>query len=103
MADGVIVGFSLDMSSCTINGQLNADKFSYLFDQDCYGYIDVNGTTLPNKEVNCGNTEPPVFRDGTCIVHNNNNEMTDIFPIVFHDGIVEPFTRPARYVLTTSK
>ena len=105
MADGVIFAFSRSAQGCTITGQLNATKYGELnsTSANCRGYIDVNGTTLPNKEVNCGSTETAGFQDGTCIVHNNNNEMTDIFPVVFHDGQVEPYTRPARYVLTTSK
>ena len=29
--------------------------------------------------------------------------MTDIYPVRFHDGIVEPATAAARYVLKTAK
>ena len=70
------------------------------------GFIDVNGVTLPNREVNCGqgtsgtattNVETP------CTVKNDANHMTDVFPIVFHDSTVEPASDAAKYVLTSAK
>ena len=73
----------------------------------CIGFIDVNGTTLPNKEVACGksateftatkNVETP------CTVKNDAKHMTDVFPVVFHDATVEPASDAAKYVLTSSK
>ena len=69
----------------------------------CLGFIDVNGATLPNKEVSCsaGTTSRKVQEP--CPVKNDANHMTDIFPIVFHDATVEPASNAAKYVLTTSK
>ena len=77
----------------------------------CLGYIDVNGATLPNKEVNCATapaTGEAVASTGTiatttCVVANDANHMTDIYPVAIHDATVEPFTAAAKYVLTTSK
>ena len=40
---------------------------------------------------------------GSCIVRNNATDMGDIFPVVFHDGTVEPLTNAARYVLQQAK
>ena len=57
LADGSIVGFHKDAGACElpIGTQLTgtvitgADGLA-----KCVGFIDVNGVTLPNKEVNCG-------------------------------------------------
>ena len=59
---------------------------------------------LVNKEVKCtsGSTTTTV-NDTACYVKNNANDMTDVFPIVFHDATVEPASNAAKYVLTTSK
>ncbi len=67
----------------------------------CTGFIDVNGASLPNEETKCsvGTTTKNVEAD--CIV--KNKDMKDIFPIIFHDSIVEGATNAARYVLQTTK
>ena len=124
LADGSLVVFSRDMTAChkTISGTVTG--------QNCVAFIDVNGTTLPNREVSCqaaaggegeqqqgqgqqgqqgqegqegqqqqGETVPQT----TCLVPNDASHMTDIFPVIFHDATVEPFTEAGRYVLTTSK
>jgi len=74
----------------------------------CIGYIDVNGITLPNAEVNCSkvnNADVAIaLTPGTpCEVKNNATNLTDIFPVVFHDATVEPATNAAKYVLTSTK
>ena len=78
----------------------------------CLGFIDVNGKTLPNKEVTCskdasGNalTSPTATLnpDQACTVPNDSAHMTDIFPVVFHDATVEPATDAAKAVLATAK
>ena len=38
-----------------------------------------------------------------CVVKNDSAHMTDIFPVRFHDGIVEPTTVAGRYILRTTK
>ena len=108
LADGSIVAFPKDAMGCTlnlgevVNGTSLAGGLS-----GCIGFIDVNGTTLPNKEVACGksateftatkNVEKP------CTVKNDAKHMTDVFPVVFHDATVEPASDAAKYVLTSSK
>ena len=78
----------------------------------CLGYIDVNGKTLPNKEVTCseagsasGSEANKAVLDpsAACTVASDSAHMTDIFPIVFHDATVEPATDAAKTVLATAK
>lgn len=60
------------------------------------------GTNLPNKEVSCSfGTNSLAVND--CVVKNDSAHMTDIFPVRFHDGIVEPTTAAGRYILRTTK
>ena len=97
--------FDLGDLSCTVPidkslFQAIEDSPSRLLGWDCVGYIDVNGKALPNKEVQCSNTTTAVSND-ICIV--DNKTMGDIFPIIMHDGIVEPLTNAGRYVLNTTK
>ncbi|MBQ8460519.1 prepilin-type N-terminal cleavage/methylation domain-containing protein [bacterium] len=67
----------------------------------CTGVIDINGAAGPNKEVECSNDTTAYKPDNPCIV--KNSDITDIFPVVFHDDIVEPATNAAKYVLNTAK
>ena len=121
LADGSLVVFSQDMTGCHRNIDGSFDG------ANCVGYIDVNGTTLPNREVSCDGEEQqqqgagamlvqPAYAEGggegeeeaeeannNCFVPNDARHMTDIFPIRFHDGAVEPASPAARYVLSTSK
>ncbi|MBQ8458744.1 type II secretion system protein [bacterium] len=111
LADGSIVAFYKDAKACElpIGTQLTdaviGDSGAL---KDCVGFIDVNGATLPNKEVTCTddtkNTAANLLKvQEPCAVKNDANHMTDIFPIVFHDATVEPASAAAKYVLTTSK
>lgn len=68
----------------------------------CLGFIDVNGPTLPNKEVSCSSGSNSLKKHD-CIVKNDAQHMTDIYPIRFHDQIVEPASAAARYVLKSAK
>ena len=100
LADGSVVAFNSAIASCTleIGGDITA------LDAKCRGFIDVNGPTLPNKEVRCSTAAGAIASSvGACIVRNNAADMGDIFPVVFHDGTVEPLTDAARYVLNQSK
>ncbi len=116
MADGSIVGFKAAAAGCelpigtqltdTILGRAAAANAPGLL--NCRGFIDVNGATLPNKEVTCTdpskNTAANLLKvQEPCSVKNDANHMTDVFPIVFHDATVEPASAAAKYVLTTSK
>lgn len=134
LADGSLVVFNNQAHNCHkgVAGHLGSGEDDaegvVNVDASCYGYIDVNGTTLPNQPVRCGagageeSTNnffgQPAYADesaaavdiaeaydgeDTCTVPNDANHMRDVFPIVFHDGTVEPLSRAARYVLTTAK
>lgn len=69
---------------------------------DCVGFIDVNGINLPNKEVTCSSGVNSLLKNN-CIVKNDAEHMTDIYPVRIHDGIVVPATAAARYILKTAK
>ena len=103
LADGSIVGIHPSASNCTLNiGESLNDKLT-AGAPACTGFIDVNGVTLPNKEVRCSEGTTSSAVNDSCVVNNNANDMTDVFPIYFHDATVEPATNAAKYVLTTSK
>lgn len=113
LADGSIVGFGDDIGHCSIYSKhsnqkpfnnletaLNDDEFVYF----CVCFIDVNGSSLPNKEVTCSDgTKTKLTPNKPCIVKNDANHMTDIYPIVFYDHTVAPATNAAAYVLHTAK
>ena len=104
LADGSIIGFKKGALGCElpVGTQMTGN---WITNHDiCTGFIDVNGSTLPNKEVSCSDgkdTDETV--ETPCVVKNNANDMTDVFPIVFHDATVEPATNAAKYVLTSAK
>ena len=109
LADGSIVAFPAVAVGCTL--ELGQDIQTAIAAggslENCIGFIDVNGTTLPNKEVTCGTAAA----SGTstrnintpCTVKNDAKHMTDVFPVVFHDATVEPASDAAKYVLTSAK
>ena len=111
LADGSIVAFSPDAAGCElpIGTQMNSTWIEG--HKKCLGLIDVNGATLPNKEVTCteggtGNSAANTASTAVetpCVVKNNAKNMTDVFPIVFHDATVEPASDAAKYVLTSAK
>ncbi len=112
LADGSLVAFNKDAKSCTLNpGETLTNDLLKTTGTDtarglaqCVGFIDVNGTTLPNKEVKCKEgTTTTLTGETVCEVPNDAAHMTDVFPVVFHDATVEPATNAAKYVLTTSK
>ena len=108
LADGSIVAFDKKAAACElpIGTQLTDTIIKAGVLKDCTGFIDVNGVTLPNKEVSCGTgaTNTATQKVQTpCTVKNDANHMTDVFPIVFHDATVEPASDAAKYVLTSSK
>ena len=106
LADGSIVAFDTNAKGCElpIGTQLKADIITTNELKDCRGFIDVNGVTLPNKEVSCTEGDTATANVETpCAVKNDANHMTDVFPIVFHDSTVEPASNAAKYVLTSSK
>ena len=126
LADGSIFAFNKDAVGCEVplGAQLNKDSFTATANEfnadgslktlglkNCMGFIDVNGATLPNKEVTCsavptgGGTvdKASLNVDKPCTVKNDAKHMTDVFPVVIHDATVEPASDAAKYVLTSSK
>ncbi len=109
LADGSIIAFSNAAKSganqdCALPLGTRMNAAWITAHPQCMGFIDVNGTTLPNKEVSCttdASTSTAV--ETPCIVKNDAKHMTDVFPVVFHDATLEPASNAAKYVLTTSK
>ncbi len=90
-ADGAIVAFNPNAKNCGIGvGQTLTNEKLTTNLANCIGFIDVNGTTPPNKEVQCAEGTTTISANTTCKV--TNGSMGDIFPVVFHDGAVEPAT-----------
>ena len=109
LADGSIVAFPAEAKGCTLELGQVVDKTALSTGslKGCVGFIDVNGTTLPNKEVACGKSATDLSAskavETPCTVKNDAKHMTDVFPVVFHDATVEPASDAAKYVLTSSK
>ena len=114
LADGSYVGFDPAAKECGLGAGnvLDGTVLSQPSGEDdeggglanCIGFIDVNGPTPPNKEVTC-NTESDTALNpsSTCDVARTGSKIGDIFPIVFHDGVVEPASNAAKMVLTRGK
>lgn len=107
LSDGTIVAFHANLGyvPCTLPiGDINQDVYltGNAYMSDCTGFIDVNGATLPNKEVSCSSGSNSLSSN-SCIVRNDAYHLTDVYPIRFHDGIIEPATAAARYVLRSAK
>lgn len=74
------------------------------FQKYCIGFIDVNGASLPNKEIRCSDGKShTVDIDAECVVPNKANYMNDVFPVMMYDATVAPASAAARYVLNTTK
>lgn len=112
LADGTLVGFrSVSFSrGCSLKTGENLSKLlqygsTHRSDSSsfhkCTGFIDVNGFSLPNEETLCSIGTTSFDFEEDCTV--KNKDIKDIFPIVFHDSIVEGATNAARYVLQTAK
>ncbi len=103
LADGSMLGVQAGAKNCTI--PVGQSLASYSTDENlktCYALIDVNGVTLPNKEVTCTSGTNSIINSSNttgCEVKRDNH-LTDVFPIVFHDGTAEPLTTAAVGVFT---
>lgn len=109
LSDGSMLVFNKNLTGCvlppgkTLN-YVDGTEHKRLLGDQCYAFIDINGPTLPNKEIVCdsGYTDP--FNIGAeCDVTSDFNRSADIYPIVFHDGSAEPATNAARTILQTTK
>ena len=67
-ADGTSFGYLIADKNCTKTAP-------------CYGFIDVNGKTGPNKQI------------------ESADAVQDVFPVLYYDQTVEPATAAAREVL----
>ncbi len=108
LADGALFVFNKAANACTVEpGEDPADYVGTLADTDgCVGWIDVNGATMPNAESLCVETGVTgLYADAskTCTVKSDAAHTRDIYPVVFHDGIVEAATYAGRAVLSTAK
>lgn len=106
LADGTIIAFSLDVGqvSCTNTiGKSPSISSDGNWGTACYGFIDVNGISLPNKEVRCtsGTNKNDAIGPGDCIV--SSKDVTDIFPFVIFDGSATPMTSAGWFILNNSK
>ena len=107
LADGSIFAFNSAATNCTVApGTDPKAAINTLNTAGCIGYIDVNGTAMPNAEIRCkGNANAALYKTGAsdCQVPNDAAHMKDIFTVVYHDGIVEPASNASRYVLSAAK
>ncbi len=88
-ADGTSFSYSVYADKC-----VNEDS------PYCIGFIDVNGKTGPNIEVECTNNPGKVTapdEDTACEVEASG--VTDIYPVRFYGQTVVPATDAARAVL----
>lgn len=105
LSDGSIVAFDPNAKGCEIPIGIPMTQNVIIQHSYCFGFIDVNGVTLPNREVNCGSGQygtASMKVNKPCIVKNDANHMTDIFPVIFHDSVVEPASDAAKYILTNT-
>ncbi len=91
-ADGAFVAFNPNAKGCGVGvGQvITTDMLTSGKLANCLGFVDVNGPNPPNSEVSCADGDTVISVNTTCKV--TNGSMGDIFPVVFHDGSVEPAT-----------
>ena len=91
-ADGAFVAFDANAKGCGVGvGQvITTDMLTNGKLKNCLGFVDVNGPNPPNSEVSCADVDTVISANTTCKV--TNGSMGDIFPVVFHDGSVEPAT-----------
>ena len=95
LADGSIVGFNPNAKRCSLESGQTINR-SILTDENglknCIGFIDVNGVSLPNKEVTCADGTSSLDVYTACTLKTTGSKIGDVYPIVFHNGTVEPAT-----------
>ena len=107
--DGIIVAFHPNAKNCELplgrrpvqavfSGEVDGANMS-----ECIGFIDVNGASLPNREVKCSKGVNKVDAGSNCYVGNNASRFVDVYPIFFNGASVEPASGAAKYVLDTEK
>ncbi len=100
LSDGqlLILSSKIGEQGCEDRSRLTQNSNGETIGTACYGLIDVNGVSKPNREVTCakGTFTYFVFDAKDCIV--NDKTMGDIFPIAFYNNTVEPHSTAAWYV-----
>ena len=98
-ADGAFVAFNPNAVNCSLasGSVISTEMVTSGNLANCLGFIDVNGSQFPNKEIKCSEGDTELSVNSTCKV--TNRSMGDIFPIVFHDGVVEPITNASLSVI----
>ena len=95
LADGSIVGFNPNAKRCSLESGQTINK-TILTDpnglKNCIGFIDVNGVSLPNREVTCADGTSSLDVYTPCTLKTTGSKIGDVYPIVFHNGTVEPAT-----------
>ena len=102
LSDGAIVGFNPNAKGCSLEEgtRVNNEAITGSL-ANCVGFIDVNGVSLPNREVTCDtSSETSLSPNTACSVQKANG---DVFPVVFHNGTVEPATNAARAILNAAR
>ena len=105
LKDGSFFAFHSPTTECSLGNKTLEQRMTETeFHRYCLGWIDVNGVSLPNKEVRCKDGKSHT-RDisASCVVPNDPQHMADVFPVIFYDGTVAPGSAAARYVLNTTK
>ncbi len=101
LSDGTLVLYSVAMKTgsdaCTLTTGEKLTQNWIDSHPQCKGLIDANGVGLPNQEVKCSDTETTTDVEHPCVV-KKGSDMSDIYPIVFHDSVVEPASNAAMYV-----
>ena len=93
-ADGTSFSYLKAAASCTSKDTAVTNN--------CIGFIDVNGQTGPNKEIECTNNSGKVTAptgDDAAKCEVDASGVTDIFPVYFYGQTVVPATDAARAVL----
>ena len=114
LPDGAVVGVSIGNTGirlslpCSVKAGEKFDSHwinnhdTWTTTSDCLGFIDVNGPNGPNKEVECSDgVETTNEVENPCVV--KTKDITDMFPIAFHDATVEPASNAAMYVFRHAK
>ena len=112
LADGSMIGFNPDARNCSlgVGNVLNSSMLAKTPTNsdatglaNCLGFIDVNGVNPPNREVTCADGTTELNPSSLCEIKSTGTSVGDVYPIVFHDGTVEPATNAAMSALLGGK
>lgn len=100
LSDGTLIVYAAKNRSdamCTLPAGELVTKDWIDSHPQCLGFIDVNGTERPNQEVKCSDEDTTTDVEHPCEV-KLGNDMSDIYPVVFHDSDVTPASNAAMAV-----